>query len=313
MLFIPYTASLQLARTPWLTIGISLLCVGTFVAQTHTWNAFIDATESFCSADKPRMFEFALKSAMGATDADACTNMMLDLRLATTPEERISRFFDDTEPLAGMSVEETQTYFAAVVHKEYRRYEAHAPDELTADLDYRPSSWNPWRMVTSTIAHGGWVHLIGNVLFFIAFAATVEVALGSLGFLAVFLGSCLFNGAVYSIVSMSDGQDIPTIGLSGIVMTMMALLAFLIPFVRIRCFVWIILVFRTIGLPAWLLALWYVSWDLYYLLTVGGNSGVNFSAHVSGAAFGILVGAFFCQKRKDQLRWMARQAMVPVS
>jgi membrane associated rhomboid family serine protease len=46
---------------------------------------------------------------------------------------------------------------------------------ITEDLMYYPGSWNPVKMVTATLAHTNFLHLFGDLVFFLAFASAVEV------------------------------------------------------------------------------------------------------------------------------------------
>jgi len=69
-------------------------------------------------------------------------------------------------------------YYEEALLGAYRSFKSMAPSNLTASLWYTPGSWNPMRMVTAAFAHGSWSHLIGNLLFFFAFSATIEILLG---------------------------------------------------------------------------------------------------------------------------------------
>jgi membrane associated rhomboid family serine protease len=69
-----------------------------------------------------------------------------------------------------------------------------------------------------------------------------------------------------------------------------ALFAYFLPRVKIRCFFWLIVFYRRIGIPAWLLAAWFVGWDVYSQLTGEGDARINLVAHLSGAALGLLLG-----------------------
>ena len=40
---------------------------------------------------------------------------------------------------------------------------------ITESLMYYPETWNPIKMTTSSVAHAGWLHLIGNMIFYLAF------------------------------------------------------------------------------------------------------------------------------------------------
>jgi TPR repeat protein len=80
-------------------------------------------------------------------------------------------------------------------------------------------------------------------------------------------------------------------------MGMLALFVYFLPRAKIRFFFWFMLSFGAIGIPAWLVALWYVGWDLFYELSrLGGTT--NFVAHLAGAALGLALGlALFRHKR----------------
>ena len=54
-------------------------------------------------------------------------------------------------------------------------------------LWYQPHSWDVWHMITAAFAPVSWGHVTGNLSFFLAFAATVEVILGPTLFGAVIL------------------------------------------------------------------------------------------------------------------------------
>jgi membrane associated rhomboid family serine protease len=97
------------------------------------------------------------------------------------------------------------------------------------------------------------------------------------------------------------------VGLSGVVMGMIALFVFFIPMARVKCFLWLIVIYRRFAVPAWLLATWYIGWDIY-ALTKSGNPGVNLVAHVSGAAIGFLVGVVFFRAKRHWAQELVEEA-----
>lgn len=50
---------------------------------------------------------------------------------------------------------------------------------LNEEFWYQPTSWNPIAMITSSLAHADWFHLLGNLVFFLAFAPALETLIGS--------------------------------------------------------------------------------------------------------------------------------------
>ena len=72
----------------------------------------------------------------------------------------------------------------------------------------------PWAtLFTSMFMHGGWMHLIGNMLFLRVFGNNLEARMGRVKFLAFYLISGLFASAAQVAIDMDSA--IPTIGASG--------------------------------------------------------------------------------------------------
>jgi membrane associated rhomboid family serine protease len=84
-------------------------------------------------------------------------------------------------------------------------------------------------------------------------------------------------------------------------MGMIGLFIYLMPTARIRCLFIFIIYFRVFLLPAWLLAAWYVGWDMYALFVSQANTNINLVAHVSGAIGGYMIGLFFFRKTKKMI------------
>jgi membrane associated rhomboid family serine protease len=59
----------------------------------------------------------------------------------------------------------------------------------------RQGMW--WQFLTYQFLHGGWFHLVGNLLFLNSFGPDMEDTLGRRRFLLLFLGSGVFGGAVH--------------------------------------------------------------------------------------------------------------------
>src|SRR4030066_1301794 len=80
-------------------------------------------------------------------------------------------------------------------------------------------------------------------------------------------------------------------------MGMLALFVYFLPRAKFCFFFWFMLSFGAIGIPAWIVARWYVGWDFYYETSNVGRS-TNFVAHLAGAALGFALGlGLFRRKR----------------
>ena len=160
-------------------------------------------------------------------------------------------------------------------------------------------------MLSAAVVHGSWFHVIGNLLFFFAFAATLEMLLGGTVFVAVLLALAVLSHSVYSVATLTLANALPTVGLSGVVYGVMALFVFFLPRVRIRCFLWVIIFFKRFSVPAWTLVLAFVGFDVFQLLFTEVNSEINLAAHVGGAAFGYLLGVAFFRNKRQTIRALA--------
>ncbi|QCI64508.1 rhomboid family intramembrane serine protease [Phreatobacter stygius] len=150
---------------------------------------------------------------------------------------------------------------------------------------YLVSPWVTW--ITYMFMHGGWMHLIGNMLFLWVFADNVEDAMGHVRFLAFYLICGLIAGAIH--LAINPVSQAPLVGASGAISGVLA--AYLILFPRVRVFG---LAFNVlpISIPVWLaLGAWIVL-QLFHLFTAQGGD-TAWWAHVGGLIAGaLLVGLF---------------------
>ena len=173
----------------------------------------------------------------------------------------------------------------------YADFEALVPDPLTDKLAYKPDRYDFVTMMTSTFAHSSWEHILGNLFFFFIFASCVECIVGPIQFCLIFVLMAVTTSLAYSY-SSSAADALPTIGLSGVAMGMMAMLTALLPQARIWCIFWFLLFVRRFTLPVFVIALWYIGWNVYDL-QYDHSSHINYMAHVSGAITGLVLGALY--------------------
>jgi membrane associated rhomboid family serine protease len=143
--------------------------------------------------------------------------------------------------------------------------------------------------ITSQFVHGGWLHLLGNMLFLLIFGNNVEDRMGRLKFLLFYLVSGIV--AAYGFALADPNSTEPLIGASGAIAGVLG--AYLVIFPRAR--VWSLvpfLFFIPLRLPAWLvLGFWFVLQWLYASGDAVSSAGdVAYLAHVVGFVFGLLVG-----------------------
>ncbi|MCK5359742.1 MAG: rhomboid family intramembrane serine protease, partial [Gammaproteobacteria bacterium] len=192
-----------------------------------------------------------------------------------------------------------------IVNEHYDIFSRRAPASLDARLMYNPSSWNPVRTLTSVLSHADWLHVLGNLIFFFAFAAAIETLLISkLHYIGFMLMTAIIIDITYSLSILASGSPpLPSLGLSGVVSGVIGLSAFLMPRARIRTFIWFIVFYlKAFPMPAWILALWFIGWDAYYLMAYSDHGGINLIAHVTGGVTGYLYGFFFLKKHRKSIQ-----------
>lgn len=168
------------------------------------------------------------------------------------------------------------------------RYETLQQDVFTLRHVLRSSEVDPWRMLSAAFLHGGFGHLLGNMVFLLAIGLLVEGALGSWRFLGVYLAGAF--GASAASLLWRWGEAGGGLGASGAIAALMG--AFCLVWGRqpVRFFYWIGVVFDYVRAPAiWLFPLW-LGWELYQLL-FSDELGVGFDAHAGGLVTGALAGA----------------------
>ncbi len=172
---------------------------------------------------------------------------------------------------------------------------------ITAALMYYPDSWNPFSMVSSTLLHGGFWQLLGNLVFFMAFAPALEILIGNaLLFVGIMIFTALTSGLGYSLwVGIVGLEPLPTLGFSGVVMGMIGLAAYLMPRARIRVFFWLV-IWKTYFVPAWLLAVVYIGLDAWTMFSADSFGGINLAAHVAGGVSGYVFGMLLLNERKQE-------------
>ena len=301
MLFFPYRFDMHFMRVPYVTIVVGLVCLGVYSAQFSNEIEFVNRTTDFCASINSNIERMMLTKISAGGGAAACEDFIYSVRLAEDADMKLDELAAAGESFAGLSEADSIEYTRELMQNVYDRHLRAVPPLQTKELWYHPHSWDPWTMVTASFAHGSWDHVIGNLIFFSAFAAAVEIIVGPLLYLAIIAVMVVGTGISYSLAMMNVADALPTVGLSGVVMGMMAMLTFFVPLGRIRCFYWFLIKIGTVTIPVWMLALWYIGFDAYQLFVLEDQSGVNLVYHVSGAALGLLIGVMFFRQRRVEL------------
>lgn len=146
-------------------------------------------------------------------------------------------------------------------------------------------------IVTSMFLHGGWLHLIGNMLFLYVFANNIEDSMGHGRFIVFYLLCGL--AAALTQALMAPDSTIPMVGASGAISGVLGAYLMLHPFAWIKLLMPYIVIFF-VWVPAWLmLGAWFAFQLLQSMAMPADQAGVAFGAHAGGFVAGIVLVLFF--------------------
>jgi membrane associated rhomboid family serine protease len=147
----------------------------------------------------------------------------------------------------------------------------------------------PWaKIFTSMFLHGGWFHLIGNMLYLWIFGNNIEDMLGRGRYLLFYL--CCGTAAALAQALSDPASHVPMVGASGAIAGVLGAYLLLCPSANVHCFVWIVIFFRIVNVPAWaMLGLWFAMQLVSGLSVASGSPGVAFWAHVGGFVTGLFL------------------------
>ncbi|MBI5957750.1 MAG: rhomboid family intramembrane serine protease [Chloroflexi bacterium] len=173
------------------------------------------------------------------------------------------------------------------------------------DLSVVPATLtqSPWSMesildvVRSMFLHGGYEHILGNMLYLWLFGDNIEDRLGKLLFLVLYFASGF--AAAFAQVAIDPNSAIPLVGASGAIAGVLGSYALLFPGIRVRG---VVLLGRVSQLAEWPAYVVLGSWFLLQLLNGIASLGVEtasgsvaFFAHIGGFLVGLALTAIFMQ------------------
>jgi len=171
------------------------------------------------------------------------------------------------------------------------------PDVLMghAHLPHRLALVPPWLTVfTSMFLHGGWTHLLGNMLYLYVFGNHVERSMGHARYLAFYFAGGFVATMAQTLMTLAFGSAaearVPNLGASGAIAAVLGAYFVLYPKSTVRGLV----VIFPVQLSAWFFL---GAWFLYQLIeanfgifgSAANGGGVAFFAHVGGFVFGAIV------------------------
>ena len=147
-----------------------------------------------------------------------------------------------------------------------------------------------YSIVTNIFLHGGWSHLLGNMLFLFIFGDNIEDRLGHIRYIIFYL----VCGVTASIIWMATALNspYPAVGASGAISGVLGAYFVLYPRARIKTLMSFGYFIRVTRVPAWvMIGMWFVYQLLLAFIPL--NTGVAYWAHVGGFVVGWIIARLF--------------------
>ena len=152
-------------------------------------------------------------------------------------------------------------------------------------------------LFTSMFMHGGWGHLLGNLLYLWIFGNNIEDRFGHVRFLLFYL-LCGVAAALAQALPDTTSQ-VPMVGASGAISGVLGAYLLLFPRARVLVVIPIGLYPYTVRLPALVvLGFWFLLQLISQLASEPGLGGVAFRAHIGGFVAGMALLPLFLLSRR---------------
>jgi membrane associated rhomboid family serine protease len=212
---------------------------------------------------------------------------------ASGPKEYLDSIEKTIEKRTSGRISEEEQESLAELKTEIDRARGLLTDRVFFHYGLVPGDFRPIGLLTHMFLHGGYLHLIFNLIFFLLVAPTLENLWGRIIFPIVYvLGGF---AAALGFMLVSGPIMVPMVGASGAIAALMG--SFLMAFTQTRIKMCCVLLLPfprvfTFATPAWVFLPFWASWEVYQgLVQLGtsgaGGGGVAHWAHVAGFLFGM--------------------------
>ncbi|WP_166266746.1 rhomboid family intramembrane serine protease [Marinobacter caseinilyticus] len=295
MLIVPVENTINWKRPPWVTLGLMLACLLVFV---------------FYQGSDPRLMSTALEQYLDtdlvALEAPVYENYLQRQINLYDQSERVQ----ELQSFQGAMAQEDRLWMAGqmLFDRAFYSYLLENHDMLWAPQDQQV--WESWRpriqnelierlsanrmglipdelrlsaLVTHQFLHGGWGHLLGNMLFLFLLGFTVEKAMGPGKYLVAYLLCGVFSGLTYTAFSL--GSKMPLVGASGSISGLMGMYVAIYGIRKIRFFYFVWVYFNYFRAPAIALLPVWLGKEIYDYWFAGAT-GIAYMAHAGGLLAG---------------------------
>jgi membrane associated rhomboid family serine protease len=163
-------------------------------------------------------------------------------------------------------------------------------------------------LISHMFLHGGWMHLLGNMLFLWIFGDNMEDQLGHLRYFGFYLLCGL--GAAALQIAQAPTSDAPMVGASGAIAGVLGGYLLLFPKARVDVLFIFVIFFRVFSIQAWIvLGLWFVI-QLFNGMGAA-DDGVAYFAHIGGFVTGVVLTLPVLLRRGGKSYWQRTHGKPP--
>lgn len=289
MLILPLHQPITRATLPWATLLLVLLNLWVFVAlqggdsqrreqaDSHYWGSGMAAIEA-------PLLDAHLQQ---HPDPELAT---LQATLPAEQHARLRAFWAQRDAAFRNRLDAGELFASAddraawqQAASRYRQLRAQIVGERWALSATDPQ---PLTVVSALFLHGGWGHLLGNMLFLLALGLLVEGPLGRSLFLLLYLAGGV--AASLAWLASNSGSAASLVGASGAIAALMGAFCVLWGRRQVRFFYWFFVVFDYVRAPALLLLPLWLGWELLQW-TLRDGERVAYEAHAGGIVAGALL------------------------
>ena len=161
-------------------------------------------------------------------------------------------------------------------------------------------------LVSSMFLHGGWMHLIGNMIYLYIFGDNIEDELGKIKFIIFYIICGIFAGLSQALIDINS--EIPMIGASGAISGILGAYLILFPKKEIKVFFWFFIFIKIFRIPAmYVIGCWI--FIQFFSLNNSEESNVAYVAHIGGFIAGIIFILILRKKISKQTKRLTKGSL----
>jgi membrane associated rhomboid family serine protease len=295
MLIIPAENTVNWKRPPWVTLGLITACLLVFFFYQGDDNRLIEeAVEQYLESDlksleAPVYEDYLQRQIRFEGDEDRVYELQSFQQLRQEGEDLWLAYslLSDREFYHYM-LDNQELIWAPAERRRWMEQrgeiQSRLIDKLSSNqLGLVPAEFSLYTLITYQFLHGGWGHIIGNLVFLFLLGFTVEKALGPGRFLLAYLLCGALSGVVFTAFSM--GSYLPLVGASGSISGLMGMYVAIYGLQKIRFFYFVGVYFNYFRAPALAILPVWLGKEIYDYWFAGAT-GIAYMAHAGGLIAG---------------------------